>query len=350
MKIAIDYRLAASSNRGMARYCREIVNELFRLDKQNEYYLLTSVIPDDVKLPKNFKFVRLSLTNFILSEQFSIPAACRRLKPDVLWSPYNTFPVFLRKKTKLFVTIHDLIFFNAPMGEEKLYKRIGRLYRKAIVKTFSKHICSYFTVSEYSKSLIRNLLKLNCDGVITPNCLSPDFISLSEKYRENGKMNFFFTVSGDNPSKNLQFLINIFSEKLVDETLYIAGLGEKSEFRKYQTNKIIFLSQNISDEELVKLYSSCKAFIFPSLEEGFGIPIIEALCCHSKVISSNRTCLPEIVGNQGVLFDPTDENSLLFAIKQLDEHTFFYDITQYVSWKNFARLVLNEFIKQEHSK
>ena len=350
MKIAVDYRLAAGSNRGMARYCREIVNELFSLDSQNEYYLLTNSVSADVNLPQNFRFVHLKLTNFILSEQLSIPSCCRKIKPDVLWCPYNTFPILLPRKTRLVVTIHDLIFLHAPAWKENLYKRVGRLYRKFVLQNFSRHIDFYFTVSKYSDDSIRNLLKLACSGIITPNCLSKGFISCAEKYKQAEKEQFFFTVSGDNPSKNLLFLIKTFTQKLPDATLYIAGLGENSVFRKFQSEKIIFLPQNILDEELVKFYSTCKAFIFPSLEEGFGIPIIEALCCHAKVISSNRTCLPEIVGNHGLLFDPTDEISLLNAIKQVDEHTFSYDITRYVSWKNSAQLVLDEFIKQEQSK
>lgn len=350
MKIAIDYRLATSSNRGMARYCREIVSELFSLDTENDYYLLSNVIPKDISLPQNFTFVRLKVSNFIFTEQFSIPLKCKKLKIDILWSPYNTFPVFLSKKIRLIVTIHDLIFMHSPAFKENIYKRIGRLYRKFVLKKFSAHIDTYFTVSKYSDDVIQHLLKLKNLGGITSNCLSKNFIFCAKKYNGLSKEDFYFTVSGDSPSKNLMFLIMIFKENLPDETLYVAGLDEKSDFRKYQSEKIIFLPHLISDEELVKLYSTCKGFIFPSLEEGFGIPIIEALCCHAKVISSDRTCLPEILNNQGLLFNPENPNSLLEAIKKADKHKFSYDISKYISWKKSAEIVLNEFKKQELSK
>lgn len=350
MKIAIDYRLAATSNRGMARYCREIVSELFSLDTENDYYLLSNVIPKDLRLPRNFIFVHLKVSNFILAEQFLIPLTCKKLKIDILWCPYNTFPAFLSKKIRLTVTIHDLIFMHAPAFKESIYKRIGRLYRKFVLKNFSAHIDTYFTVSKYSDDAIHHLLKLENFGGITPNCLSKDFISLAEKNKGLEKKDFYFTVSGDSPSKNLMFLIKTFKEYLPDTTLYIAGLSEKSVFRKYQSEKIIFLPKFISDEELVKLYSTCRAFVFPSLEEGFGIPVIEALCCHAKVISSNRTCLPEILDNQGLLFDPENSNSLLAAIRNADKYTFSYDISKYVSWRKSAQIVLNEFKNKEPSK
>lgn len=345
MKIAIDFRLAVKSNRGMARYCREIVKELFLLDNENEYYLLTNNIPVDFVVPENFHFYQLKINNFILSEQISIPSALKSINPDVLWCPYNTFPIFLTKKIKLVVTIHDLIFLNKPSDKESIYKKIGRLYRRTILNYFSRHITSYFTVSRYSNLEIQRKLKLKTDGIITPNCLSKDFIGLAQKYRTDKKSNYFFTVSGDSPSKNLLFLINIFNSFLPEETLFIAGVGQNSKLLKFQNDNIKFL-EKITDEELINYYSKCKAFIFPSLQEGFGIPIIEALCCHAKVLASNRTCLPEILEDQGILFDPVDTDSFISSLKKIDTYHFTYDVTKYESWKVPAQLVLGEITRK----
>ena len=65
MRIAIDYRLAATTTRGMGRYCREIVNELFSIDRENEYYLITTEIPKEIQLPQNFRFIQIKKRNYI---------------------------------------------------------------------------------------------------------------------------------------------------------------------------------------------------------------------------------------------------------------------------------------------
>ncbi len=344
MKIAIDYRLAANSNRGMARYCREITKELFSLDTENEYYLIVNKIPVDMQLPVNFSFIKICISNFIFAEQISVPHIAKKYHCSVLWCPYNTFPVFLSKKIQLFVTIHDLIFMNKPNKKETLYKRIGRLYRKIIVKKYSNRIDGYFTVSKFSNMEIQKILHLNCFLGLTVNCLSKNFVELARQYATMEKKNYFFTVSGDSPSKNLLFLIDIFNNFLPNEKLYIAGLSCNSPLRKYQTDKIIFLPENISDKALIEKYSSCKAFLFPSLQEGFGIPIIEAFCCHAKVISSNKTCLPEIIGERGLLFSPTDSKNFLQCIDNVDTYPFSYDVNEYISWKKPAQIVLNSIL------
>lgn len=350
MKIAIDYRLALNSNRGMARYCREIVKKIFELDSKNNYVLLVNYIPKDMALPANFSFAKINFANFILAEQFSIPWFVKKHKCDVLWCPYNTFPVFLSKKIKLFVTIHDLIFMHRSFGRETLRKAVGKFYRRFVLTIFSKRIDCYFTVSEYSNKEIQKRLRLNCFGGLTVNCLSESFVELANQNKRTVKENYFFTVSGDSPSKNLMFLIMIFTSWLPNETLFIAGISNNSVFRKYQTDRIVFLHDKITDEELIKNYSTCKAFLFPSLEEGFGIPIIEALCCQAKVIASNRSCLPEILNGNGLLFDPMDIKSFLNAIEEIPVYSFSYDVSDYISWQVPARIVINAIINEGTKK
>ncbi|MCQ2600287.1 MAG: glycosyltransferase family 4 protein [Treponema sp.] len=346
MKIAIDYRLAASSNRGMARYCREIVKELFALDKKNQYFLLASTIPEDIKLPDNFSFYKLSYSNFILSEQFSLPKAVNKIKPDILWCPSNTFPIKKLKRTKLVVTIHDLIFFNKSKEKNSLYKQIGKSYRKFVLKFFSRNMDHYFTVSQYSNNEILSRLKLKCTGDVTVNCLSKEFLKKCNTVDVKKRESFYYTVSGDSPSKNLNFLISAFNNELENEKLYIAGLSKNSPMRDKASENIVFLPAGMSDEELITYYKKCKAFIFPSLEEGFGIPIIEALACNTKVLCSNASCLPEIIEEQGLLFDPNDTASLVNAIKNIKKHRFSYDVSKYESWKKTAKIVYNYFSKE----
>lgn len=342
MNIAIDYRLAAISNRGMARYCREIVKELMTIDTENNYFLIVtegSINVSEMDIPSNFKFVEIKSSNYIISEQYSIPLFAKRSNIEVFWSPYNTFPVFLSKKIHLLVTIHDLIFYKKSKDSVSLYKEFGRIYRKIIIKWFGKRIDEYFTDSEYSETLIKTMTRVTATGHITPCCLSNDFLDIASKKQDKEKSSFFFTVSGDNPSKNLKFLLDIFLNDLKNETLFIAGLSKNSPLRKYESNNVHFLQQNVSDEELISFYSKCKAFVFPSLEEGFGIPLIEAMCCGAKILSSNSSCLPEILNNQGLLFDPRNKQSFLQQLRNIEETSFEYDIEKYKTWKYPAGIV-----------
>lgn len=346
MIIVIDYRLAATSNRGMARYCREIVNELFSLDNHNEYYLLCNTIPRDVVLPQNFRFEIVNSKNFILGEQIFIPYLLRKIKPDIYWATANTFPIFISRKIKLFVTIHDLIFFHKPIGRESLYKSIGRLYRKFIVKYFFKKINVCFTVSEYSKALINNTFHIKNKILVTYNCLSKKFVDLAKTKLTEKKENFYFTCSGDSPSKNLSFLINVFKTKLPNEKLYIAGVSDDSVIRLQGDNNIIFLSGKMTDLEIIEKYTKCKAFIFPSLEEGFGIPILEALCCKAKVIASNRTSIPEVLADNGILFDPLSEDDFIEKFNMQKSFPFKFDYSKYISWIKTAEIVYISFSEE----
>ena len=344
MKIMIDCRLASMSNRGMARYCRELVKCLCEINSEDEFYLIISEFNKFFeKLPQNFRLVKTRFSNYILSEQIDISILTKKIKPDILWCTSNTFPIFLRKKTKLVVTIHDLIFLKKLNGTTTLYKSVGKIYRSFILKFFSKFIYEYFTVSKYSMNEIGSTLKITNRVLLTPNCLSEEYIEKATKKQTEKKESFFFTVSGDSPSKNLNFLINLFNNKLSSEKLYIAGISETSVIRENGSENVIFLKANLTDEEIIDYYCKCKAFIFPSLEEGFGIPIIEALCCKAKVIASNKSCIPEILTNNGVLFDPCDDNSLISIINNLDKFSFSFDCSKYKSWKNVAERINLEF-------
>ncbi|MEG2317472.1 MAG: glycosyltransferase family 1 protein [Rikenellaceae bacterium] len=343
MIIGIDYRLAASSHRGMGRYCREIVEKLFIMDTKNQYVLY---IDDkcDKPLPHNFRFHKLPTSNFIIGEQIIMPFFIIKDKIDVLWSPSNTFPLITPRHIKLVTTIHDLIFmYKLPKGQNFI-QRVGALYRRYVLKLGHKRIDSCITVSEFSASEIKRIFNIT-DVTITYNCIEA-FYKKTKDIKQDKKENFYFTLSADAPSKNLKFLLEAFRNKLSGEKLIIAGVKDTSPLRElYSSQDITFLNDGISDDELIKLYMSCKAFIYVSLQEGFGIPPLEALSCGSKVICSYATSLREVVGECGILIDPKNEDSLLKAISDIDN----FDITQekidlhlsqFIDWSVPASIVL----------
>jgi glycosyltransferase involved in cell wall biosynthesis len=353
MIIGIDYRLANSSNRGMARYCREIVVSLITLDKKNKYILyFDSKLSDEsrniIERSDNFSLKDINISNYILGEQLILSLFALKDKLDILWCPYNTFPLFLRRKCRLFVTIHDLIFLSPPLGKESIRQKIGRLYRKSCVLLGKKRIDICFTVSEYSDNQIKTMLKIT-NVYITYNCIST-FYNLVKQVNSHPhkRDDFYFTVSGDTPSKNLYFLLGIFKKYLLSDYLIVAGVKQNSHLRKNISGNITFLNEGITDSTLALYYSTCKAFILPSLQEGFGIPVLEALVCNAPVIASNRTSIPEIVGDFGLLFDPTSEESLLDSIRNIDSLHFSelkkcQHIEKFLDWNTTALQVMKNF-------
>lgn len=308
MNIGIDFRLANSSHRGMAKYCLELTNALIRTDSRNNYFLFIDREPSN-EMPDNVRYIKLPVCNYILGEQLFLPYYAEKLHCDVLWCPNNTFPILLSKKIKLIVTIHDLIFLNkSNNGTESLRQRIGRIYRALVLKRFKHRINRCLTVSEFSKSDIKNSLGLSCPIDITSNSIR-EFQNKTNQFvnsnPEISKQDFFFTVSGDAPSKNLRALIDLFNTDFVTENLVIAGVPSDSKLRSLGNQRIHFLEEGIDENELIRYYLRCKCFVFPSLKEGFGIPLLEAMSANAPIIASNVCSIPEILKDKGILSEPT---------------------------------------------
>ncbi|MEG1648959.1 MAG: glycosyltransferase family 1 protein [Rikenellaceae bacterium] len=349
MIIGIDYRLAASSHRGMGRYCREIVDKLFKIDSINKYILYIDT-DCDKKLPENFRWHKLPTTNYILGEQLALPLMMRRDKIDVMWSTSNTFPIFISSKIKLVVTVHDLIFMYALPKGQNFTQRIGALYRRWVMKLSHRRVDKYITVSHFSAHELARIFHIS-DSVITYNCIESFFKKAATHKPTRFADKFYFTLSADAPSKNMNFLLDAFKYKLPDKKLIVAGIKDKSPLRnEYTTSNITFLKDGVSDSTLLDHFMMCEAFIYVSLQEGFGIPPLEALACGAKVICSNATSLPEVIGENGILINPKDEKSLINAIDQIKSFKISPDdldshLQQFTDWKIPAQIVHNILCK-----
>jgi glycosyltransferase involved in cell wall biosynthesis len=353
MIIGIDYRLANSSIRGMARYAKEIVSCLMEFDRSNTYILyIDKELSLKIEYSDRIFIKKIKTSNFIIGEQICLSLQTFIDKLDILWSPYNTFPLFTNPKTHNFVTIHDLIFFHKPQGKSSFSQKIGRLYRKYCLILGKKRITHCFTDSMYSLSEIKE--KLSIRNITLTYCCITDFYKEYLLYKQNAILGkdtppFYFTVSGDAPSKNLLFVIQYFRKNLPETYLFIAGVSENSYLRQYASDYIVLLENNLPLQELIEYYIKCKVFLFLSLQEGFGIPILEALVCNAKIIASNRTSIPEVAGNCAILINPTSEEQFTKALEDIE--TFSIDekykekhLLKYFSWESVAKIVYNVFI------
>ena len=358
MKIAIDYRLAASSKRGMARYTREIVHAIVKEHPEHEWILFinrNSGVGEPLQDLKRVWVYTLSCSNYIWSEQIQIYQAMLATKAEVLWCPYNTFPLWRPAHTRLVVTIHDLIFLDRPRTKPSWTQRIGAWYRSYVLRHGWHKVDAFLTVSRFSKrDMIRRIGIPSEQITVGYNCVGTFAKGLMRMTGRGYKReDFYFTVSGDAPSKNLPFLLAYFSQH-PEKQLVVAGVTTDSPIRENAPSNVRFLPGGVSDETLMKHYLTCKAFVFASLAEGFGLPVVEAMAAGCPLILSDRTSVPEIGGSLGIYFRPLSISSLEKAMQRLENWSDNKEqrkkqLARFMDWNDTAKRVYRVLIN-ENSK
>lgn len=255
----------------------------------------------------------------VLYEQFVMPFQCGGL--EVLYSPCVANPL-LPLTAKKITTIYDL----TPFYVREKYGFVQRLYVRAITRLLARLSDRIVTISESSK---RDLVaELGVDSakltVIYASASAPDNAEI--RYDP-----FFLTVATRQPAKNLPGVIRAFSlfSKRYDTAnhrlIVVGGSGWGSSrdtelIRELKMEDKIEFAGYISDEQLNQLYSTCKGHILLSFYEGFGIPILEALCWQKPSVASNISSMPEVMGTTGIAVDPEDEEQAALAIKAIAEN------------------------------
>ena len=355
--IGIDVYSALHYPRGMGNYTINFLKELVAQDNKTNYILYADT--DDVEkiLPEqnNVSFKKLKANGLFHYEQFILPKQCKKDGIDILLSPANTSPIFLDKKIKRILALHDVIFLKKEVPWFKNKRQIlGRIYY-SITSLNAKRASIILTPTEYSKNDIIKTLHITANKIIVDSRghehfnteKATDLELLKQKY--NIPQKYFFHLGGDAPSKNTDTLLELFS-KQEDINIVIAGiknLDTSHLFNKYKSFANIIFVPYISQKDLVGLYNNAEAFIFPSIYEGFGLPLLEAMKCNCPVISSNATCLPEVAGNAALYFNPKDKKEILEKIKSINSEKSLRNNLikkgqiqlQKYSWLNTAKLV-----------
>lgn len=268
--------------------------------------------------------------NYMVWEQLILPRAVKSEKIDVLWCPYNTIPVFCR--CKKIVTVHDVIYMSLRLrSAPSLFKKMGLIYRRMIVPIATKKADKIITISNYSKEEICRYFPYCEDKIkIVYNGSSENSLKLSamqqiDFFSEFGIQKPFFLGFGSlERRKNSMALIEAY-DRISDELkskyqLVLFGFrGYKNSpesiyIQEKQLQNIVVL-EYITEEEKNTLYAESDAFIFPSLSEGFGIPVLEAFQNETPVIASNLTAIPEIAGNAAIMIDPSNISSITSAME-----------------------------------
>jgi len=316
-KIGIDCRMVKES--GIGRYIFNLIVNLSKIDTKNQYYLFYFNFKDlDLELPANFHLISAPIRWHSFSEQSSMLKIINSYNLDLYHSPHPNMPFFYSKK--FIITIHDLTMLKEMTGRASTYffpvYYLKWLVFKIMLSRAVRNSEKIITVSEFVKKEIvstfnisENKVEVIYNGV--PEKIQKKESSEIESVLKKFKITkpYLFYVGNAYPHKNLERLVLAFTLFNL-ESKYELVLGGKEDFFYKRLTKdsrnlssLKFLGE-LTDEEISALYSGCQAFVYPSISEGFGIQIIEAIKCEARVICSNNTSFPEIAGDYAFYFNP----------------------------------------------
>lgn len=341
MKIGINAHFFKYPSSGIGQYLIHLANTLIEIDQHNHYNLFAS----ETNISDGFRYKQHHSTYpvpawakrnprvaQVLWEQWTYPAATQKGQMDIVHYPYLAAPLLPRKPT--IVTIPDVIHCRVP---EYLEGQLKRIYIKINMQAATQ-AAAIITLSEHAKQDIIDLLHIPAERVRVIYLAAGDEYtpvpdpSIQAETREQyglGKR-YIFYLGGLDRRKNVLQLIRAFAQldqRIADPDLqlFIAGnpdkhIGGDTLFPDPRplaasleiTDRIIY--GFVTEKDKPALYSGAEVFVFPSLYEGFGLPPLEAMKCGAPVICSNRTSLPEVIGDAAISLDPDNTAALVDAM------------------------------------
>ena len=317
MKVAIDVQTTQGEKTGFGFYVENLVKNFAKF-RDIDFELIKPKKSEDLNAPKRF-----------LWDQFGFPGEALKNNAEIIHQPCFSAPVF-HKNAKVIVTVHDLI--STKFGIDLPF--FARLYFKNWMPYTYKFADKIICDSENTKRDVLEILK------VPESKIKVIYLAASDKFnnaveKENTKQikdkyntgdKYFLEVGTLSPRKNIEFLIKVFSRISRDYPEYKLVLtGKKGWYYDKLTDlvktsgiddKVIFTGY-IPDQDAPYLYKGAELFLYPSLYEGFGLPLLEAMASGVPVISSNASSLPEIVGDGGILIDPSNEAGWIAAVKKV---------------------------------
>ncbi|MDX2302976.1 MAG: glycosyltransferase family 1 protein [Microscillaceae bacterium] len=368
MRIGIEaQRIFRPKKHGMDIVALETIKALQRIDTQNEYFIF--VKPDSdrqcLRQSNNFKIIEIPAYSYVDWEQWQLPKYVQKYQLDVLHCTSNTAP--LKLNIPLVITLHDIIYLEQVSFKGTWYQNLGNLYRRWIVPKIAKKCEKIITVSEFEQKRMLELMGLPAEKVkVIYNAVSARFrVSRNEQLIEDIRIryrlpeNYIFFLGNQAPKKNMTHVLKAygyyFQSQKKPMPLVIAETSPEqleSHLKALHLEHLqasISLTGYVNHKDLPLIYQLSSLFLYPSLRESFGIPIIEAMACGTPVITSNTSSMPEVAGGAAILVDPNKPEEIALKIsdilsdpsKQAQLSALGLKRAQVFTWENTAQEVYN---------
>ncbi|MBK8943743.1 MAG: glycosyltransferase family 4 protein [Ignavibacteriae bacterium] len=359
MNIGIDARLLSTRIRGTARYLSNLIEYLPLFDSQNNYFIFQY---EDLPQKNNFyTYIAIKKSNcprqlyehFWLN--FKLPKLILQNRIDIFFTPYIFVPI-IKKKWKNVIAIHDTL----TKVSKEYYTFHYRKYMDYLVPLSVKKSDAIITVSKSAMKDIIKFYKVDPEKIQylhlwTDEKYKPINLTLEEKNSISKKYNlpekFILFVGVLEERKNIIGILKV-AEILLNRGININfvfvgregfGFNKVSDKLKNNSKRFIHLKE-VEDSDLVSIYNIATLFFFPTYNEGFGLPPLEAMKCGLPVIASNNSSIPEVVGNSGILGDSDDYEFFAEKINFLLENEQIYQTLKLSALKQAEKFTASNHI------
>ncbi|MEI6237899.1 MAG: glycosyltransferase family 1 protein [Candidatus Saccharibacteria bacterium] len=323
-RIAIDAREFSTST---GRYVEKLLFYLQKIDKINKYVVLLK--PADFRkwqpTADNFKKVECPYKEFTFAEQLAYRKFLKKLKPDLVHFPMTQQPILYRGKVVTSILDLTTARFTNPSKNSIVFWVKQRIYI-FVTKYVAHKSKQIITISNYVKKDLAKFAHIKKTKITTTYLAADEITEPVEPIKSLQSKTFLFYVGRPQPHKNLARLIETFAvlkKNHPDLLLVLAGRKDKvydsyiQTARRLGVDKDVIFTGYVSEGQLKWLYRGCKAYVFPSLSEGFGLPGLEAMVHRAPVVCSTATCLPEVYGDGAWYFNPLDIHDMVRSINEV---------------------------------
>lgn len=341
-QIIVNGKFMESGMQGIVRYAREMLLALDDLLVDGEMKVLLAVPQTAKNIPqyKNISVVSIGRSHSILWEQTELRSFVKKNKDAICLNLCNVTPMFIQPGI---TTVHDIMYKVNASHYQTFRNRLSRYWHLLQYKYIAKHEKKIITVSNFSKGEIEQYYpetkgKINVVPCGWQHVLSyRESIDWEDRFPMLKTGKYYFSLATLAKNKNGKWIMDAAMHN-PDAVFAIAGKRYETEYTQIPPN--VHMLGFVSDEDACALIKNCKAFIFPSIYEGFGLPPLEALALGAEVISSNAASLPEVLGDSVNYINPYDAKVDLETLCSVSANAKNFALERF-SWKKSAEELLS---------